>query len=432
MHVLIIGAGTGGLALAHKLKQHGLAVSVYERDLVPNADTGGYRVGISPAGSRALKACVPLENYELFVATSARAPRYLNLLTERFKKVLRFELTGAAADALDGEKNVIRKTMRRVLLRGLEGQVAFGKKLARYAHNPDGSVTAHFQDGSQATGDVLVGADGTGSVVRQQRLPDARLEDTGMASFGGRLPMTEESRALLTREMFFGMSMVFAPRGIGAIIHSLEFPARRADSAFTARWPDFVSHLDEDSIGWGIWGARGNFPQDPVNQDGERLKAISLEMTRGWSPHMRRLIELTDPSAFGYISIRTSVPPAPWQSSNVTLLGDAVHTMTPGRGAGANTALRDAALLGERLVEVAQGGRPLLAAIHDYEAEMRRYSAEAVRESRKQMNAHDAIHKPVIGAVQLAMMRAGMRFIEAVPAVKRRVLAGILRVRGDN
>ena len=56
MHVMIIGAGTGGLALAHGLKRAGIGVSVYERDVTPRDDQGGYRVGISPAGSRALKA----------------------------------------------------------------------------------------------------------------------------------------------------------------------------------------------------------------------------------------------------------------------------------------------------------------------------------------------------------------------------------------
>ena len=120
MHVLIIGAGTGGLALAHALKQAGVGVSVYERDLAPNADTGGYRVGISPAGSRALKACLPPELYALFVATSARSPRFFNILTEQLSPVLCFELEGEAADAMDGEKNVIRKTLRTILLMGLK------------------------------------------------------------------------------------------------------------------------------------------------------------------------------------------------------------------------------------------------------------------------------------------------------------------------
>jgi 2-polyprenyl-6-methoxyphenol hydroxylase-like FAD-dependent oxidoreductase len=227
MHVLIIGAGTGGLALAHALKQAGINVSIYERDLAPNADTGGYRVGISPAGSRALRACVPPENYDLYVATCARAPRYFNMLTERLSEVLCFELEGTSADARDGEKNVVRKTLRRVLLTGLEDFVFFGKRLLSYAQNPDGTVTARFEDGSHATGDVLVGADGTSSAVRKQRLPEARLEDTGIVALGGKLPMTAESKALLSDKMFYGMSMIMAPKGFGAIVHSLEFAQHR-------------------------------------------------------------------------------------------------------------------------------------------------------------------------------------------------------------
>ena len=107
MHVLIIGAGTGGLTLAHALKQAGIAVSVYERDPTPNADQGGYRVGISPAGSRALKACVPASNYELFVATCARPPRYFNMLTEQFSEVLCLELDDEAANIKEGRKSVV-------------------------------------------------------------------------------------------------------------------------------------------------------------------------------------------------------------------------------------------------------------------------------------------------------------------------------------
>ncbi|MGH8220093.1 MAG: FAD-dependent oxidoreductase [Steroidobacteraceae bacterium] len=432
MHALIIGAGTGGLALAHALKRGDVSVSVYERDLVPNADTGGYRVGISPAGSRALKACVPPELYELFVATCARAPRYFNLLTEHFSEVLCFELEGATADVMDGERNVIRKTLRRVLLTGLESHVSFGKGLVSYEQNRDGSVTARFEDGSTATGDVLIGADGSGSAVRKQRLPEARLDDTGMVSLGGRLPMTTASKGLLSEKMFYGMSMVMAPRGMGAIIHSLEFAPHRADPGFAARWPEFLEALDDDSIGWGLWGARQNFPRDPASLTGAELRELGLELTHNWHPHMRELIRMTDAEAIGYISVRTSVPLPHWESSSVTLLGDAIHTMTPGRGAGANTALRDAALLGRLLVEAGFGRKPLVEAINDYEVEMLRYSTEAVRESRKQMSSTDPIHKPIIGGLQLALMRSAMRVVNAVPPFKRRALHNLMRVRGEN
>jgi 2-polyprenyl-6-methoxyphenol hydroxylase-like FAD-dependent oxidoreductase len=114
------------------------------------------------------------------------------------------------------------------------------------------------------------------------------------------------------------------------------------------------------------------------------------------------------------------------------LLGDAIHTMTPGRGAGANTALRDAVLLGQMLVAAHHGRKPLFQAIHEYEAEMLRYSSEAVNESRKQMNWADAIHRPAIGRLQLAAARGAMRVINAVPMLKRRLLQKLMRVRGEN
>jgi 2-polyprenyl-6-methoxyphenol hydroxylase-like FAD-dependent oxidoreductase len=432
MRVLIIGAGTGGLTLAHALKRAGIEVRVFERDLVPNADTGGYRVGISPAGSRALQACIAPDLYDLFAATCARAPRNFIILTENFAEVLCLELDGAAADAMDGEKNVIRRTLRRVLLMGLEDEVAFGKRFVSFTHDSAGQVTACFEDGSSAKGDVLVGADGSGSAVRKQRLPEARLEDTGMVSLGGKLPMTAESRALLSDKMFHGMSMILAPRGFGAIIHSLEFPQSRTSPEFAARWPSFVELLDADSIGWAVWGARQNFPRDPARLRTEDLRRLALELTRDWHPNMNALIQLTEPAAILQLGIRTSISPSPWESSNVTLLGDAIHTMTPGRGAGANTALRDAALLGQALAEVHQGRKPLVQAIHDYEAEMLRYSTEAVAESRKQMRSSDLTHRPVVGSLQLALMRAVMRVINAVPMLKRRVLQNIMRVRGAN
>jgi 2-polyprenyl-6-methoxyphenol hydroxylase-like FAD-dependent oxidoreductase len=232
--------------------------------------------------------------------------------------------------------------------------------------------------------------------------------------------------------MLYGMSMIMAPKGMGAIIHSLEFGDHRADRAFAARWPQFVDALDDNSIGWGLWGARQNFPRDPGVLNGEELRNLGLELTRDWHPRMRELIRMTEASAIGYIGIRTSVPLAQWASSHVTLLGDAIHTMTPGRGAGANTALRDAMLLGRLLVDASRGRKPLVQAISDYEAEMLRYSTEAVRESRKQMSSSDSIHRPIIGGLQLALMRSVMRTVNAVPSFKRRALHNLMRVRGEN
>jgi 2-polyprenyl-6-methoxyphenol hydroxylase-like FAD-dependent oxidoreductase len=430
---MIIGAGTGGMALAHALKRAGIGVSIYERDQASSDEQGGgYRVGISPAGSRALKSCLPPSIYDLFVATCARPPRYFNMLTEQFSELLCLEIEGEAADAVNGEKNVVRKTLRHVLLKGLEDDVFFGKKFVSFAPGPDGAVTVQFEDGTSATGDVLIGADGAGSRVRKQRLPHARHEDTGIVSIGGQLPMTAATKALLSDKMFKGMSMIMAPMGVGAIIHSLEFAPSRANPDFMTRWPDFANAIARDSIGWGLWAARQNVPKDPFILGAEDLISLAEELTIQWHPHMRQIVRMTDPSTTQRLNIRTSVPLYAWESSNVTLLGDAVHTMTPGRGAGANTALRDAVLLCKMLVQAQRGEKSLIQAIHEYEVEMLRYSTEAVIKSRKQMSSNDAIHKPMMGGLQLATMRGGMRVVNAIPYLKRRITKNIMRVRGEN
>ena len=431
MKVIIIGAGTGGLALAHGLKRAGIAVAVCERDRSPRDSRGGYRVGISPGGSRALKACVPPEVYDLFVATCARAPDWFTFYDQGFHELFSLDITAGTADPDNAERNVLRKTLRRVLLQGLEAEVGFGKTFVDYTVKGN-EVTARFEDGSTLTGDVLVGADGANSRVRKQRLPRARHEDTGMVSVGGHMPMTPETRALLTRKMFSGMSMLMAPRGFGAIIHSLEFTPARDDPDFPRRWPDFADAVAQDSIGWGLWGTRRNFPKDPAVLPADGIASLALEVTRDWHPHFREIVRRTDPASLQALNIRTSVPVEPWESSNVTLLGDAIHTMTPGRGAGANTALRDAALLCRTLRDVAAGRESLVPALAGYEKEMLRYSTEAVLASRKGMSAEDGIHKPIVGDLQFAATKAMMRTINAIPPLKRRISDKIRKVRGEN
>src|SRR3712207_5653872 len=90
-HVIIIGAGTGGLCLAHGLKTTGISVAIYERDRTRADGLQGYRVGIDPDGSRALHECLPPDLYDTFVATCARTPRYSNILTEQLSEILSLE-----------------------------------------------------------------------------------------------------------------------------------------------------------------------------------------------------------------------------------------------------------------------------------------------------------------------------------------------------
>jgi 2-polyprenyl-6-methoxyphenol hydroxylase-like FAD-dependent oxidoreductase len=229
-----------------------------------------------------------------------------------------------------------------------------------------------------------------------------------------------------------------APRGFGGIIHVMEFKRDRpgindgigsTDAAQLARCPGLLFDNTQDHIIWGIWAARDKYPDDFSSLGGEDLVDLAARLTREWHPNFRRLIALTDPTTALPIRIRTSVPVEPWPSGKVTLLGDAIHTMTPGRGVGANTAIRDAALLARRLREARDGRKTVKEALSEYEGEMRRYSEEAVRESRKQMDGNALIHRPVIGRVQLAAVRTMMRIVNRVPALKRRMIAAQTRLR---
>jgi 2-polyprenyl-6-methoxyphenol hydroxylase-like FAD-dependent oxidoreductase len=122
------------------------------------------------------------------------------------------------------------------------------------------------------------------------------------------------------------------------------------------------------------------------------------------------------------ISIRTSVPVAAWKTGRITLLGDAIHSMTPYRGIGANIALKDAMLLRDALVAAHNGDCELLAAIHGYEEEMVRYGFTAVEKSRLAME-----QALTTSAVQRMMSRAALRIIDKLPALKRRMF----RTMGD-
>ena len=146
----------------------------------------------------------------------------------------------------------------------------------------------------------------------------------------------------------------------------------------------------------------------------ETLRGIALAGMARWDSGYRDIVRMTDPSTLSLLPIRTSRPVEPWQTSRVTLLGDAIHSMTPYRGIGANIALRDAALLCRQLVRAARGDQPLLDAIAEYEHAMRRYGFAAVRGSIEAMRA-----QLETGALARTMTRAMLRFADRIPALKQ-------------
>ncbi|WP_045317442.1 FAD-dependent oxidoreductase [Lentzea aerocolonigenes] len=404
MRVLIIGAGTGGLCLAHGLKKAGVDVALFERDRTPRSMLIGYRVGISPDGSKALHTCLPPDVFKEFVRTTARPATRINMRTEKYKELFVGEF-GHNPDDTRSEKSVSRIAMRTALLNGLDDVVRFDKTFTHFSRNDDGSVTAFFDDGTSETGDVLVGADGAQSRVRRQYLPHAKIADTGITTIAGKLPLTPEHVKLLPPKADGGVTLLYGPKGAFVIVHVMRFDGEG---------------VEDDYIMWGYAASHDKFP-DMKGMTQEQLKQVVLDMTPKFHPNLRELFRLADPETVFEIKVRTSEPLEAWESSNVTLIGDSVHLMTPGRGIGANTALRDAELLTRKLTE-AHHGKDVVQAISEYEQEMVKYGFEAVLASREQMDGNGVIHKPVIGRVVLAFLRTFLRVTNAVPALKRRML----------
>jgi 2-polyprenyl-6-methoxyphenol hydroxylase-like FAD-dependent oxidoreductase len=388
IRVLIIGAGVGGLCLAQGLRRDGVDVTVFERDPSAAIREQGYRIHIDPHGHRALHECLPAHLYDLHVATSSQPGGRLAAFTETLDEVFSQDF-GVETDYVDAHRSVNRFTFRQVLLGDggdLAGAVRFGAEFTGYELLPDRSVRAHFADGSTASGDVLVAADGIGSRVRAQRLPHARIHDLGIRLVYGRIPITEATAALFPEQLYRGLKWITDPHGAMLGLGSMHFRERPAAAAARLAPGAVVDEVGDYSM--CVFGAHrsvvGLSDEDLADRTPDQLWDIVRERTAGWHPVLRELVAAADPGAAFPIAVRTSVPFDRWPASPVTLLGDAVHAMTPAGGVGANAALRDAATLRRALVAADRGETGLLDAVAAYEEDMVGYGFDTVRFSLDQ------------------------------------------------
>lgn len=344
-HILVVGGGIGGLCLAQGLTRAGIDVTVFDRDPDARLRAQGWRLSLKEDGIRALRECLPPHLFDLCVATAIQPATTLavtdHLLTPKFVKPV----------PTDAGLGVNRLTLREILLTGLN--VRFGKTFERL----DGS-RALFADGSSATGDLIVGADGSNSTVRAAIAPDAGLDDHGTMIYGrtGYLPLPD-----ILVDSFNNM---WGPDGItvGIATCRMREPATEAAARLApeARLTDIPDYL--------AWTVRGWAPSEKPLHD------VAMDCVRDYHPAVREVVAQAD-STF-LVQLRASRPMKPWHTTNVTLLGDAAHTMTPGRGEGANTTLRHALLLRDLLVEL-----PLAEAKARYEADMLEYGFRMVAQS---------------------------------------------------
>ena len=354
--ILIAGAGIGGLALAQALRHGGFDVAVYERDPSPRTRNQGYRIHIDANGNAALRTCLPAQALDRVRRTSGINGDLVASYTHQLDQVMAQTFPGITDDEIT---HVDRDAFRQSLLAGLGESVRFGRTVAGYQITGSGRVRVEFAEGGSDEGDLLVGADGVGSAVRRQLLPHATARDVGLRCIYGRMTIDETTAALIPEDFNRGFCWVADQHGFGAGFATVRFRSRpegASDYLMTTlvATSERLGMLDEKL-----------FKLPP-----EDLWQIAVAATADWHPVVRKFFAHADTGTFFPIVIRAGERVDAWKPGPVTLLGDAIHTMPPTGGVGANTALQDAATLSGELLSAVRGEKSLTEAVAAYERVM--------------------------------------------------------------
>ena len=309
--VLVIGGGIGGMAAAISLRKQGHAVDLVELD--PNWQVAGAGITISGPTLRAFAALGIVDDVirQGFCADGVRlCDADGNLLTELPTPRL------AGAD-IPGGGGILRPVLARILSQATLASgaaVRLGVTFKNIEQDADGAEVS-FTDGSRARYDLVVGADGLNSKVRQALFPDApKPEFTGQGCW----------RALVARPATIDRPHIFmGPRvkaGVNPVSQDemyLFFTLHMPGNPFIdpADWPQ---RLAAELAGFG----------GPIGAIRDGLDASSRILYRP----LEKLLMTTS-----------------WYRGRVVLLGDTVHATTPHLASGAGAAVEDALVLTEEL-----------------------------------------------------------------------------------
>jgi 2-polyprenyl-6-methoxyphenol hydroxylase-like FAD-dependent oxidoreductase len=363
VRVIVIGAGLGGLCLARGLRQEGIGVAVHERDAGPVARFQGWRIGLREPAIDTLRWCLPERLHALLDATAGDAMGEGRMVDPQLALL-------GTAPAQDEGRLFDRNVLRHLLLH--DTTVRFDSKLDAVEELPGGGVRARFADGRTEEADLLVGADGMGSTVRRQLLPQVQEVDLGVRGVIGRTLLTERFAPLVP-----GWSTFVVGEDMQLFLGTMRF-RQEPRAAAAALAPDVELPDTRSYIRW-LTLLRADHPV-VAGDDPEAAVALLLELTAGWHPDLRALIEQADRDNTGVGPLRNTTEVPAWPDGPVALLGDAVHPMPPG-GLGANLAFQDARLLTGLLAAVERGERDLGGALAEYRREVVEYGAAAREQS---------------------------------------------------
>jgi salicylate hydroxylase len=355
LHIAIIGAGIGGLAAACALRQHGFDVTVYERA----AQLGEVGAGLQ-LGPNAVKVLRALGIFSALQPMAFEATNFVSLAWDdghlRFREPLR-----ATATARFGAPYVMahRADLHRLLTERLpDNAIVCGAHCVTVAATADGA-RADFADGRIVEADVIIGADGINSVVREKLLGPQPARYTQQMAWRCVVPIA----CVPTRVGPGGSVTVGRDEYVGWIGpdgHVICYPICGGET-----YNIFAGHVSEEWVeeSWSV--------PSSVNE--------LLAGYAGWNPTLLEMLShVRECYKWG---IRDRDPLPRWTFGRITLLGDAAHPMMPTLAQGAAIALEDAFAIARHLARHRDDPAQALAA---YEGERRPRASKVQLQARQQ------------------------------------------------
>ena len=309
--IAIVGAGMGGMALAAGLQRMGHAFTVYEQ--APQFARIGAGIQLSPNVIRVLHG-IGLEETLAAVAFQPRTWRSRNSVSGE----VTFEIDlGQAIVAKYGIRYLIahRADLHRVMCDTVPiEKLAFNKKLVGLDRTGS-QIRLSFADGSHASADAVIGADGVHSVVREHLLGPEKPTYTGSIAYRSVFP------AALLGDLELDDNTKWWADDRHIVIYYL---TRKRDEIY------FVTGVPEPDWKTESWSTQGELGE---LRDAFRLFHPTVRHVVHAAPHVQKWALLE----------RDPLPR--WSDGPIALLGDACHPMLPYMGQGGAMAIEDAAVL---------------------------------------------------------------------------------------